>query len=65
MPFRLPPRYFQIARRLGAAGQHDGVELPAQLLHIHVHADVRVGDKLHPFGFHLRQAAIDQVLLQA
>ena len=49
-PSRRPARWHRIRLR--------------RSVHIHVHADMRVGDKLHALGLHLLQAAIDDVLLQ-
>ena len=47
-----------------SAGQHEGVVVVPQLLDGNVRANVRAGDELHTFGFHLRDASIDDVLLQ-
>ena len=53
----------QVARLLGAAGQQDGVELLAQILHRDVAAHVGTGLETHSLGAHLLDAAVDEVLL--
>ena len=47
-----------------AAGEDDGVELGAQVLHTHVDADVRAGAELSAFVDHLLDAALEVTLLQ-
>ena len=61
---QLASRNFQVARMLGAARQHDGIELATQIFDRDVLADLGIGDKLHALGGHLFEAAIDDVLLQ-
>jgi hypothetical protein len=49
---------------LGAPGQHDGVEIAAQIFDWNLAAYLGVGDELHALGGHLLEAAIDDVLFQ-
>ena len=60
----LPPRHAQIARERRSTRQDDGIELALQGLRIHVHADVAVGAKGHPFFAHQPQAALQRALFQ-
>ena len=60
---QLASRDIQIARLLRAARQQDGVELAPQVFHRNIPAHVRIGLELHPFGAHLLQPPVDQVLL--
>ena len=55
-------RHVEVARRLGAAGEHDRVEFREQLRRGNVDADVRVGPEFHALDRHLRHAPVDQVL---
>jgi hypothetical protein len=61
--FKLAAGNLQVARMLGAAGQQDGVEILAQILHRNIAAHVGVGLELDAFGAHLLQAPVDEVLL--
>ena len=56
-------RHVEVARRFGAAGQHDRVELVQQLLRRDVAADMRIRPELDAFERHLRHAPVDQMLL--
>ncbi len=59
---QLAPGDIQVARPLGAAGQHDGVEVGQQLVDRDVLADLGVDAERHTLGRHLVDAAVDQVL---
>src|SRR5438132_10298871 len=61
--FQFTARYFEIARMFGPAGQHEGVEVAAQLFHRNVLADFAARYELHPLPCHLFQAPADDVLL--
>ena len=53
----------QIARLLGAAGEHDGVVAVDELLRFDVDADIHIAMELDAFGLHLRDAPLDVNLL--
>ena len=53
----------EIARRGGAAGQHDGVVAAAQLVDAEVDADVHAGAEVGAFGPHLVEALVEMALL--
>ena len=59
----LAPRDRQIARLARAAAEHDRVETRSEARRRHVDADVHRGAKGDPFGLHLIDAPIDEVLL--
>src|ERR1700745_4228226 len=50
---------FQVAGMLGAAGQHDGVEVTAQIFDLNVLSDFGIGDEFHTFGGHLFETAVN------
>src|SRR6202171_4774430 len=54
---------WQITAFLSAAGEHDRVITIEQVLHGNVDADMGAVMKRHTFALHLRDAAIDVVLL--
>ena len=47
----------------GAAGEHEGVELAAQLVDVEVDADLHAGAELGALGLHLLEAAVEVALL--
>src|SRR6266851_2937541 len=53
----------QVTALLSAAGEHDRVITIEQVFHGNVDADMSAVMKRHTFAFHLRDAAIDVVLL--
>ena len=53
----------QVARLLGAAGEHDRIIVVDELFDRHVDADMGAVVKRHAFRFHLRDAAVDVLLL--
>src|ERR1051326_8256884 len=55
---------FEIARSFGAARQHNGIEVAAQIFDRDVAADFRIGDELYALGRHLFQATINDVFLE-
>src|SRR3989344_3139351 len=57
-------RQLQVARRAGAAGEHDGIEILFQLLDRHVQTDVGMGLEHHAFGFHLLPAPVAGFLFE-
>src|SRR5690349_18008475 len=59
----LAARHLQVARRLGAAGQGNGVVALEQRLHRQGRTDLDAGAELHTFSRHLLHAAVDQILL--
>jgi hypothetical protein len=59
----LAARDRQVAADRHAAGEHDGVERPGQLLGVGRHADVGAGLEDDPFPLHQAQAAIQDRLL--
>jgi hypothetical protein len=59
MPFKVASRHTEIAWILSARCNPDRVEIALQL---HIAADVRIHSKLHAFGFHLPDAAVDGML---
>ncbi len=59
MPFEVAARDRQIAPFLGAARQHDRIELRDELVGRHVHADMRTVVEGHAFGFHLGDPTVD------
>jgi hypothetical protein len=59
----LAPGHRQVARRLGAAGQHHGVVRSDELCRIDIDADMRAVVEDHALGFHLCDAAVDVDLL--
>ena len=63
MPFELAAGHRQIARRRGAAREHDRVVVAPQLVDRHVDADVAAGLELDAFVAHQRQAAVEKPLL--
>ncbi len=63
MPDSCRPGNRQITRDRGAAAQHDGVELAAQLVGRNAGADVRVGPELDALRVHDREPAIENALL--
>ena len=63
MPSSSRPGIGQVAPGGGAAGEHDGVELVAQLVDGDVDADVDVGAELGALGLHLGEAAVEVPLL--
>ena len=63
MPSSSRPGTSQVARPLGAAGQHHRVVVVEQRLDRDVGADLDAGAELDAFGLHLLDAAVDQVLL--
>ncbi len=53
----------KIAGLLGAAGQNDGVVPCDEVLRLRIDPDMHIVMKDDAFGFHLRDAAVDQMLL--
>ena len=47
----------------GAAGEHEGVELAAQLVDVEVDADLHAGAELGALGLHLLEATVEVPLL--
>ena len=60
--FQLASGNLEVARLFGAAGQQDGVIVPGEGFHRHIHAHVRVGHERDALGAHLLNAAVDDVL---
>ena len=60
--FQFAPRHGEIARLLGAAGEQDGIEILLQRVSGDGSSDVHVGSKLHAFGDHLLQPAVQHPL---
>ncbi len=54
----------KVARMFGTACKNDRVEVMLQIFHGNILADMRAGNELHAFGFHLRQSPVDDVLFQ-
>ena len=63
MPFKIASGDVQIARMLGASGEHNRVELAAQIFDRNILADLGAGNKFHALSRHLFQAAINDVFL--
>ena len=53
----------QVARLLGAAGENHGVVVGEELISSEIHADMGVVMEDYAFGLHLRDAAVDVMLL--
>src|ERR1035438_3176427 len=54
--------HVEVARMFGAAGEQDGIELLAQILHWDIAAHLGAGLELDAFAAHLLQAPVDEVL---
>ncbi len=61
---QLAPGNLEIARLFGSACQHNRIEVAAQIIHGNVLSYLSVGDKLHTFGGHLIEAAVDDVFFK-
>src|SRR5882724_1341315 len=61
---QIPPRHLQIAWLLGAACEHDGIEVTLQVFDRCSVAHVCIGDEAHAFRFHLRKTPVNDVLFQ-
>ena len=61
--FELAARHRQIARFLGAAGEHHGIVVGEKLVGRDVEADMSAVMENDAFGFHLHDAALDVVFL--
>src|SRR2546426_7907132 len=59
----LPSGDRQIARGAGAAGEHEGVELPPELFHGHGDPDMAVDPELDTLGLHLTETPVEGALL--
>ena len=59
----LAPGHREVAPRGGAAGEHERVELAAELVDVEVDADVHAGAELGALGLHLGEAAVEVALL--
>ena len=63
MPLSSRPGDRQVARLLGAAGEHQRVVVLEQLLGGHIHADMGAAMERDAFRLHLLHAPVDVVLL--
>ena len=61
---KLAARHGQVARNRRSAGEDDGVEFAAELLHRQIDADVHTGPESHPFLAHQHQAPIEHLFFE-